>query len=46
LQGYFERHLIEPQIKQLGAAIVANIADPTGHQSAVGKWRLGHHRTS
>jgi hypothetical protein len=33
--------LIVPQIKQLGAAIVADVADPARHQSAVGKWRLG-----
>jgi hypothetical protein len=38
-KGYFERYLILPQIKQLGAAVLANIADPAGHQSAVGKWR-------
>jgi hypothetical protein len=25
----------------LGAAIVADVADPAGHQSAVGKWRFG-----
>jgi hypothetical protein len=39
-QGYFERYLILPQIKQWGAAIVADVADPAGHQLAVGKWRL------
>jgi hypothetical protein len=38
-QEYFERNLIVPQAKQLGAAIVADVADPAGHQSAVGKWR-------
>jgi hypothetical protein len=36
-----ERFLIVPQIKQLGAAIVVDVADPAGHQSAVGEWRLG-----
>jgi hypothetical protein len=33
--------LILPQVRQLGAAIVADVANPTGYQSAVGKWRLG-----
>jgi hypothetical protein len=42
--GYFERYLILPQIKQLGAAVLVNIADPAGHQSAVGKWRSGSKR--
>jgi hypothetical protein len=34
-------YLIVPQIKQLGAVIVADVADPAGYQSAVRKWRLG-----
>ena len=39
-QGYFERYLVVPQIKQLGAAIEDRVADPAGHQSVVGKWRF------
>jgi hypothetical protein len=35
-------YLIVPQIKQFGAAIVADVTDPTGHQSVVGKSRLGY----
>jgi hypothetical protein len=31
--------MIVPQIMQLGAVVLADVADPAGHQSAVGKWR-------
>jgi len=34
------------QIKRLDAVVLAHIADPAEHQSAAGKWRLGHHGTS
>jgi hypothetical protein len=44
-QEYFERYLIVPQAKQLGAAIVADVANPAGHQSAVGNGvAYGYHR--